>query len=106
MAKLPRETIMLQDIKLTLFVYTDFTLAPSGMAFYNNKLYVAGLRGSQLRKISLSDNGTSITGQQALFTQFGRIRDAVDHNGYIYICTSNRDGRGIPQIGDDKIIQD
>ena len=48
-----------------LSVYTDFTLAPSGMAFYNNKLYVAGLRGSQLRKISLSDNGTSITGQEA-----------------------------------------
>ncbi len=88
-----------------LIVYTNFTLAPSGMAFYNNKLYVAGLRGSQVRQINLSDNGTSIAGQQALFTQFGRIRDVVAHNGYIYICTSNTDGRGIPQIGDDKIIR-
>jgi aldose sugar dehydrogenase len=88
-----------------LSVYTNFTLAPSGMAFYNNKLYVAGLRGTQVRQINLADNGTSITGQQAILTQFGRIRDVVAHNGYIYICTSNRDGRGIPEIGDDKIIR-
>ncbi len=88
-----------------LIVYTNFTVAPSGMAFYNNKLYVAGLRGSQVRQINLSDNGTSVAGQQSLFTQFGRIRDVVAHNGYIYICTSNTDGRGIPQIGDDKIIR-
>jgi aldose sugar dehydrogenase len=88
-----------------LIVYTNFTLAPSGMAFYNNKLYVAGLRGSQVRVINLSDNGTSIAGQKSLFTQFGRVRDVVAHNGYIYICTSNTDGRGIPQIGDDKIIR-
>ena len=88
-----------------LIVYTNFTLAPSGMAFYNNKLYVAGLRGSQVRVINLSDNGTSVAGQKSLFTQFGRVRDVVAHNGYIYICTSNTDGRGIPQIGDDKIIR-
>ncbi len=88
-----------------LIVYTNFTLAPSGMAFYNNKLYVAGLRGTQVRQISLDDNGTSITGQESLLTQFGRIRDVVAHDGYIYICTSNTDGRGIPQIGDDKIIR-
>jgi glucose/arabinose dehydrogenase len=88
-----------------LFAYTNFTLAPSGMAFYNDKLYIAGLRGSQLRQITLSNDGTIITGQEATFTQLGRIRDVVAHNGYIYICTSNRDGRGIPQVGDDKIIR-
>jgi glucose/arabinose dehydrogenase len=88
-----------------LVVYTNYTLAPSGMAFYNNKLFVAGLRGSQLRQITLSDNGTSFTGQQSMLTQLGRIRDVVVHNGYMYICTSNTDGRGIPQLGDDKIIR-
>ena len=85
--------------------YTNFTLAPSGMAFYNNKLYIAGLRGSQVRQINLAENGTSITGQQAILTQLGRIRDVVVHDGYIYICTSNTDGRGIPEVGDDKIIR-
>ena len=88
-----------------MIVYTDTTLAPSGIAFYNNKLYVAGLRGSQLRQITLSSNGSSFTGQQALFTQLGRIREVVYHDGYLYISTSNTDGRGIPQFGDDKIIR-
>jgi glucose/arabinose dehydrogenase len=88
-----------------LVVYTNYTIAPSGIAFYNNKLYIAGLRGNQLRQISLSDNGSSYTGQQALFTQLGRIREVVYHNGFLYIATSNTDGRGIPQIGDDKIIR-
>lgn len=88
-----------------IIVYTNTTLAPSGIAFFNNKLYVAGLRGSQLRQINLSNNGSSFTGQQALFTQLGRIREVVYHDGYIYIATSNTDGRGIPQLGDDKIIR-
>ena len=90
---------------LPMIVYTDYTLAPSGVAFYNNKLYVAGLRGSQLRQISLTSNGSSFTGQQALFTQLGRIMEVVFHDGYLYIATSNTDGRGVPQWGDDKIIR-
>lgn len=88
-----------------LIVYTDFTLAPSGITYYNGNLYVACLRGSQLRKISLSADGNSVTGEEALFTNLGRIREVVEHDGYLYITTSNRDGRGIPQTNDDKIIQ-
>ncbi len=88
-----------------LIFYTDFTLAPSGIAYYNNALYVAGLRGSQLRKISLSADGKSVNGEEELFTDLGRIREVVEHDGYLYISTSNRDGRGIPQSGDDKIIR-
>lgn len=88
-----------------LIVYTDFTLAPSGIAYYNGALYVACLRGLQLRKISLSADGKSVTAEEALFTDLGRIREVVVHEGYLYISTSNRDGRGIPQAGDDKIIR-
>lgn len=88
-----------------LIFYTDFTLAPSGIAYYNGALYVAGLRGSQLRKISLSVDGKAVTGEEALFTNLGRIREVVERDGYLYISTSNRDGRGIPQSGDDKIIR-
>jgi glucose/arabinose dehydrogenase len=86
-------------------VYTDFTLAPSGIAFYQNHLYVAGLRGNQLRVLNVSSDGKTITGESELFTNIGRVRDVVEHNGYLYISTSNRDGRGTPQSGDDKIIR-
>src|SRR3989344_8237615 len=34
--------------------YTDFTLAPSGIAIHEDVLYVAGLRGTQVRKIDLN----------------------------------------------------
>lgn len=86
-------------------VYTNFTLAPSGIAFYQNKLYVAGLRGNQVRVLNLSNDGKTVTGESELFTNIGRVRDVVYHDGYIYICTSNLDGRGIPQPGDDRIIR-
>ncbi|EKQ55854.1 MAG: glucose/sorbosone dehydrogenase [Methanobacterium sp. Maddingley MBC34] len=88
-----------------LRAYTELTLAPSGIAYYQGALYVAGLRGTQLRKITLSNDGESIMGEKATFTQLGRIREVVEHNGYLYITTSNRDGRGVPQSGDDKIIR-
>lgn len=88
-----------------LRVYTNFTLAPSGIAFHRNHLYVAGLRGNQLRDLNLSDDGQSILGETALLTNLGRLRDVVEHDGFLYICTSNKDGRGIPQSGDDKIIR-
>ncbi|KAF5074745.1 Aldose sugar dehydrogenase YliI [anaerobic digester metagenome] len=90
---------------MPLRAYTELTLAPSGIAYYQGALYVAGLRGSQLRKIALSGDGKSITGEKATFTQLGRIREVVEHNGYLYIATSNRDGRGVPQSGDDRIIR-
>jgi len=86
-------------------VYTDFTLAPSGIAFYQNRLYVAGLRGSQLRVLNLSNDGKTVIGESVLLSNMGRIRDVVEHDGYLYISTSNRDGRGSPQSGDDKIIR-
>ncbi|MGB9936803.1 MAG: PQQ-dependent sugar dehydrogenase [Methanobacterium sp.] len=94
-----------QGYQKPLIFYTDFTLAPSGIAYYNGALYVAGLRGSQLRKITLSIDGKNVTGEEALFNNLGRIREVVEHDGYLYISTSNRDGRGIPQSGDDKIIR-
>lgn len=86
-------------------VYQDFTLAPSGIAYYGGSLYVAGLKGSQLRKITLESNGKSAAGEEELFTNLGRIREVVEHKGYLYISTSNRDGRGIPNAGDDRIIR-
>ncbi|MFW6450299.1 MAG: PQQ-dependent sugar dehydrogenase [Nanoarchaeota archaeon] len=85
--------------------YTSFTVAPSGIAFSNDDLYVAGLRGTQLRKIEFAEDGVTIVNETEIFTSFGRIRNVVEHDGYLYIATNNRDGRGIPREGDDKIIR-
>ena len=85
--------------------YTEFTLAPSGIAYYKNNLYLAGLRGTQLRKIILSGDGMKIIKEEELFNDLGRLREVVVHDNYLYIATSNKDGRGIPRMGDDKIIR-
>ena len=85
--------------------YTGFTLAPSGIAFYKNDLYIAGLRGTQLRRIIFDNSYETILYEEELFSELGRIREVVEHNGSLYITTNNRDGRGIPRLNDDKIIR-
>ncbi|MDP3387078.1 MAG: PQQ-dependent sugar dehydrogenase [Eubacteriales bacterium] len=90
--------------------YSDFTLAPSGIAFlpWNNlvesPLYVAGLRGNMVMRIDLDDVGGFVR-QEELFRDYGRIRAIVYYEGSIYIATNNRDGRGVPGEKDDMIIK-
>lgn len=88
------------------------TWAPSGIAFVNQgpwqgKLLVANLRGQQLLAIALNGNGTVVKNVEAsLKNEYGRLREVIQgKDGSIYITTSNRDGRGNPDIADDKIIR-
>jgi glucose/arabinose dehydrogenase len=90
----------------------EATWAPAGIAFVNQgpwqgKLLVAALRGEQLLAISLNENGTAVrTIESWLQNEYGRLREVVEaKDGSIYITTSNRDGRGNPDITDDKIIR-
>ncbi|WP_027626580.1 PQQ-dependent sugar dehydrogenase [Clostridium lundense] len=88
------------------------TWAPSGIAFidqgpWQGKLLVANLRGQQLLAISLNKEGTAVKNIESWFrNQYGRLRDVIQgKDGSIYLTTSNRDGRGNPNITDDKIIR-
>lgn len=88
------------------------TWAPSGIAFVNQgpwkgKLLVANLRGQQLLAISLNEQGTKVNNVEFwLKNEYGRLREVVQaKDGSIYITTSNRDGRGNPDITDDRIIR-
>lgn len=83
-------------------------IAPSGMTFahsnalgYQNDILLAALKARQLRNVDLAtgDTGNVLTG-------YGRIRDVVEaQDGSLYVLTSNRDGRAIPEPGDDKILK-
>lgn len=88
------------------------TWAPSGITFisqgpWKSRLLVANLRGSQLLSISLNEEGTMVTNVESIMkNEFGRLREVVEaKDGSIYITTNNRDGRGNPNINDDKIIK-
>lgn len=85
--------------------FSEFTLAPSGISQLNNALFVGGLRGQQLRKLSLSADGRTVADQEIIFSGYGRIRAVAERDGRIYFSTSNKDGRGVPANSDDKIIE-
>lgn len=84
------------------------SVAPSGITFvksnklgYRDDLIIATLKGSHLRAINLK------TGEQNnILVGYGRLRDVVEGpNGFLYVLTSNTDGRGIPEETDDKILR-
>jgi glucose/arabinose dehydrogenase len=73
-------------------VYYTPTLAPSGMTFYagsqypgwKNNLFVGGLGGQQLRRLETS--GDRVVHQEAVFNQFGRVKDVIiGPDGYLYV---------------------
>ena len=76
------------------------TWAPAGAAWFDGSLYVATLRGERLLRIS--PDGQVTTALDGL----GRLRVAtVGPDGCLYVATSNRDGRGDPREGDDRIVR-
>lgn len=87
---------------------------PSGMTFYQGKLYVGTLRSESLVRIELSreNDNYRVENIEHLFNNgrgsstYGRIRTAVKGpDGYLYFLTNNRDGRGNPRQRDDKILR-
>lgn len=89
-------------------------IAPAGMAYYNsdffpewkNSLLLASLREEALVWVKLDSTSKTIQEQKIyLKEELGRIRSVmVNPEGHVFIATSNRDSRGIPRAGDDKII--
>ncbi|OGE31464.1 hypothetical protein A3C59_02380 [Candidatus Daviesbacteria bacterium RIFCSPHIGHO2_02_FULL_36_13] len=78
------------------------TWAPAGLAFLNGSLYFGGLRGTALFQYNIEAKEFKIYFKG----EFGRIRDVVlGLDNMLYITTSNRDGRGVVNSGDDKIIK-
>jgi glucose/arabinose dehydrogenase len=79
--------------------------SPSGLAFHGGSLWVACLRGERLYRIPVGGDGT-LGEPAALFAgQYGRLRTVVPApDGALWVTTSNRDGRGDPRPGDDRIL--
>lgn len=83
---------------------SDWTWAPSGAEFLGDSVFFAGLRGESLYRARISDDGVDL--QIYLSSEFGRLRIVkLGPDGFLYVGTSNRDGRGRPREGDDKIIR-
>lgn len=79
------------------------TWAPSGIAYFEGSLFFTGLRGQGLFEVIVDEKPAL---HRHLHRNFGRLRDVVaGPDNYLYILTSNRDGRGEPSEDDDRIIK-
>jgi glucose/arabinose dehydrogenase len=58
-------------------------------------------------RVVLDTSGGKVVASKRLFQGvYGRLRDVVQGpDGYVYLLTSNRDGRGVPRQGDDKVLR-
>lgn len=80
------------------------TWAPGSAAIVRNSLFFGGLRPEALFEYKIYENNQVLV--KHFSNEFGRIREAtLGPNGYLYITTSNRDGRGEPVAEDDRIIK-
>jgi glucose/arabinose dehydrogenase len=88
-----------------VLTWTTSEASPSGAAIAGNTMYIGALQGEDLLRVRLS--GTSARKLAPwLKGRFGRLRTVVRApDGSLWVTTSNRDGRGVPRSGDDRILR-
>ncbi|MFJ5999117.1 PQQ-dependent sugar dehydrogenase [Streptomyces sp. NPDC092370] len=80
--------------------------SPSGIAYAEGSIWMAGLRGKRLWRIPLNGTEASAEPQAFLEGEYGRLRTVVPAGGdRLWLVTSNTDGRGDPKDGDDRILE-
>ncbi len=87
-------------------VWSTSEASPSGLAYWKGSLYMAALRGRRLWEIPV--DGTDVGKPKAHFAgEYGRLRSVtVAADGQrLLATTSNTDGRGDLQRGDDRILE-
>jgi glucose/arabinose dehydrogenase len=80
--------------------------SPSGLAYADGSLWMAALKGERLWQVPVSDDQTAGEPTAWFVGDYGRMRTVVTApDGSLWVTTSNRDGRGEPKDGDDRIIR-
>jgi len=102
------------NVKEPIAAWTP-TLAVAGIAFYDheaipeweNSILMTTLKESELVQLKLSEDGQEVVEENRWFDEWwGRLRDVcIAPDGRVYIAVSNRDGRGDPAPGDDRIVE-
>jgi glucose/arabinose dehydrogenase len=89
-----------------IVVWGTAEASPSGAAIANDTLFAAALRGTRLWLVPLDGNGGADTPTFELRGTFGRLRTVtLGPDGWLWVATSNRDGRGNPAPADDRVIR-
>ena len=88
----------------------DPGLEPGGIIFYSgdkldikDEMILASQKATNLFKVQISDNDVNL---ERILSGLGRIRDvAQGPDGYVYIITTNTDGKAFPAPDDDKLLR-
>lgn len=89
----------------------DPSIEPGGIVFYSgdklelkNDLIMPAMNPENLDRVVIKDD--KITLQKSILSGLGRIRDANEGpDGFLYIITSNTDGKAFPRTDDDKLVR-
>ncbi|GEC06893.1 oxidoreductase [Streptomyces spinoverrucosus] len=80
--------------------------SPSGIAYAEGSIWMAGLGGERLWRIPLDGTEASADPQSFLEGDYGRLRTVLAADGNkLWLTTSETDGRGSPGEGDDRILE-
>ena len=88
----------------------DPGLEPGGIIFYSgdkfdidNQMILATQKATNLFKVQINDDGVNL---DRILSGVGRIRDVGQGpDGYVYIITTNTDGKAFPAPDDDKLLR-
>jgi glucose/arabinose dehydrogenase len=80
--------------------------SPSGIAFAEGSVWVAGLRGERLWRVPLAGARPVAEPQAFLTEKYGRLRTVLAIGGdQLLLVTNETDSRGSPEPGDDRILR-
>jgi len=88
----------------------DPGLEPGGIIFYSgdkldidNQMVLATQKATNLFKVQINEDGVNL---DRILSGVGRIRDVGQGpDGYVYIITTNTDGKAFPAPDDDKLLR-
>jgi aldose sugar dehydrogenase len=88
--------------------------APAGATFVTGDRYpnlrgsllIASIGGQRLLRVATVGANTQTAPEILIDKTYGRLRDVIQGpDGFLYIATSNRDGRGQPAADDDRVLR-
>ncbi|NBE52196.1 PQQ-dependent sugar dehydrogenase [Streptomyces boluensis] len=80
--------------------------SPSGIAWAEGSIWMAGLRGERLWRIPLDGTKAAADPRAFLTSKYGRLRTVLAVGGdKLLLMTSETDTRGTPEKGDDRILR-
>jgi len=89
----------------------DPSIEPGGIVYYlgdkldfKNDMIMASMKPENLDRLKINEG--KVEYQKSILSGLGRIRDVNEGpDGYLYIITSNTDGKAFPDSSDDKLVR-